>query len=367
MPKWLALVVVVLLAGGASLWWLLQPEKSEDTQAQAFEEFQNLLQQEAGAVVNPWVLAHLALAFGPDIQDACSRLENDFLKRRADFIGFDIHGPGGSLGEVHPHLVLKTWTELGWNEALCRELAAAAIESFRWPTNYEEWNDTAWLLEALGRLGYDAQTPIAGNHTLAELTVGALTRVEEAHRVVEAALARRAKQGFQRPGGAGPPSIAGIWAYTCGGQHLLQGVLVAAEHGLLPATEKDRLRRRVSVFLERLEGETEFRLAERKRALGAGISPIRVEAQYLRSLLKLHGHGLETLARAQRANMAPASEIEAAARASREFVLTMPQQLLDRGVDLVALMPKFRNQAPLDWQLWFGDGCHAIRGLSYWP
>jgi hypothetical protein len=333
---------------------------------------------DAGAEADPWTLAHVLLALSPDDADLrrtwIDRLEEKWLLRdELSRASFPLRSPAGR-GEQHPHLVLKVLAEVALERddaaarALADELAEDAIAEFSSPGDFRAWNDVAWLLHGLALLAADAGSPLRaetrlgdGEFTLGSLALGALEQVERADRVVEDALA--AEAGFTRPSGDEPPEQAGIYAFTCGGQHLLQGVLAAAVVGWIPASESERIDRRVDVLVRRLDAEDDFRRREEERALAAGISELRAARMRVQSTLKLHGHALETLALARRAQTRSPRCADAAVREHDRVIqlLRLREFTIDPRGDIA---PRWRTEDPLAWELWFGDGAHALHGLE---
>ena len=141
-------------------------------------------------------------------------------------------------------------------------------------------------------------------------------------------------------------------------------LLVSAESELLDAAERTRLAQRISVFLQRLEGEFQFRQREEALAIASGVSPVRAKRQSSQALLKLLGHALETLARAQQARIGDDEAVDAAILTTRgrlEELWRVYLEVLDPHGTLLA---KLYQGDPQAWERWFGDGCHALRGYK---
>ncbi len=351
-----ALVLCALLGVAAIAWMVLAPREPA-----LHEKFRGRMELELARAPSPWSLAHGLLAFGTEAELHGEKLGDVVVGRwlRTDAEGdpyFELSGSQGQLGEQHPHLVLKTFAEMGYAPELCQELLQAARRNFVAPATAEEWDHSAWLLDAEARLG-------GGDPQLAS---GVLERVEEGDVLVEAALAAAGEDGtgFQRPSAQGGAKESGIWAYTCGGQHLLQALLVAAQSELHDEAERARLAQRVKIFLKRLEGEYQFRRREEARAIASGVSPVRAQRQSSQRLLKLLGHALETLARAQRAGLGDGETLAAAIHVTRsrlEELMRVYLEVLDPDGTLLA---KLYQGDPQAWERWFGDGCHALRGYQ---
>lgn len=324
-----------------------------------------------GTEADPWLLAHALLTLGPDDlakrQQWLDQLESRWLVRDSDGRrSFPLHRSIGR-GEQHPHVVLRVLVEDGAT-GFASALAADAAMGFTSPKTFEEWNDVAWFLHGMAILAsdpaspYRADTPLGeSGTTLGELALATLSRVEAADLVVENALA--ATGPFERPSGAEDPYLAGVYAYTCGGQHLLQAVVAAAVGRLIPEADRPRIARRIEVLIARLDAEEDFRRREEERALAAGISVPRAARERVRSTLKLHGHALETLALAHEAlpNARPVIERALATEVDRvRELLRLRVEVLDPEGTIA---PRWRSEDPLAWELWFGDGAHALHGL----
>ena len=350
------------------------PTRGSFTALQALQHFQALMKQEIALEKSEWTVAHGMLAL--DLSDQADRQLLPQLEKRlrANAKVRDKHGygfrsnhahDGREIGEGHPHVVLKTLAELELFPELRTQLLESALTYWRPPRFTAEYNDSAWLVEACARLfASEQKQPSPAQKAWA---VKLLEQLENFDAPVEAALARiDAGKKFQRPSGAAPIEVAGTWALTCGGQHLLQGLLVCAQHGWYPETYRQRLAQRVEVLIRRARAEYQFRELEYERAIAARVSKTRARRETSIAQLKLLGHALETLARARDASLLDAKRLEDEARWIRQRLLRSIQ-LAANELDLLKLLPKLRKDVPLKWQRWFGDGCHALRGLQLWP
>ncbi len=340
----------------------------EPSAEERIERLKQRILAEIEVVRDPWTLAHALLGLGQEAKIG-GVLVGEIMQRdsmKIDEQGrpyFELEGAGATLGEQHPHLVLKNFAELGYDRELCRQLGRRALETFRPPQNPDEWNDVAWLLDALPRLDLVQPDDSIGSSgwTGRRLAGEALRTLEEADRVVEQAL-KVGTEHFVRPSAEAGVG-AGTYYYTCGGQHLLQALITCAEFGWLPPGGMQRVEKRLRVFWQRVRAELDFRRREYTRAVRAGAN--REYALELRSMfsLKLVGHGLEVLARAQRAELLT-SQVAAEMGRFLEAHLFKILENLDRLDSERVLFASLRGRAPLRWQLWFGDSCHALRGYQ---
>lgn len=317
---------------------------------------------------SPWGIAHALLAFGPELkldeEKALDVLKREYLL--SDPARFPLHGKEpGSLGEVHPHLVLKTLAELDVESPVCLDLVTAAVQGFTWPTSYEEWNDSAWLLEACVRLTLPKDELIAGRR-LDAFAAAAFEELWQADELVRQLLDEHGVEGFRRPSATGGPDECGVWAYTCGGQHLLQGLVLAYRGGYLSKqTHEERMKETLETFLRRIDGESAFRAAEKKRALDAGKAPLTVECRTALPLLKLYGHALETLHRARGTGLLPEADLQSKADDLVGKLRRLVEGIDELG-DLGEIIDRVHERDISQWYLWYGDGCHAVRGLKLW-
>ena len=185
--------------------------------------------------------------------------------------------------------------------------------------------------------------------------------IERGDPVVEAGLAN-ADGYFTRPTSE-DPNFAGIYFYTCGGQHLLQALLVAASRDWLSAADRERVGRRIDVYLARIDAEDGFRVKEYQASLRSGSSERQSSRLACMFRLKLAGHALATLARAARTGLRTEA-IERAIPRVRERVYELFRVLVTELDPRGELWGKMRGDVPRQWELWFGDSCHAIDGLN---
>ncbi len=340
-----------------------------------------------GPDADPWVLAHLLLAVPEARARERAPLIITLLDRwgieTSEGITFPLHRPEGR-GEQHPDLVLKALAECALEtgtpaaSARLRPLLEAALARAKPPADFRGWNDAAWLLHALGSIArvdpeqVSPDRPIVGGGdplwTVEALARGALRELERLDRPVEAALGREV---FTRPSGESEPEVAGIWGATCGGQHLLQAVVAAARAGLLPPAEGGAVIRRLEILIARVDAESEFREQEARRAAEHGVSASVIARRRAESLVKLRGHALETISLAIRAaeeGGIPADGgtlvrwrhfLRAQAEAVEELLRVRLEEIDPEG----RIVPRLRVGDPLAWEMWFGDGAHALHGL----
>jgi hypothetical protein len=349
------------------------PRENAQRLTPALKVLRDVLQTEAQEAADPWSICHAMLGVGPTLQltngkPAIDHLIETFLRRDANGRPyFEVEGSNGQVGEQHPFLVLKKLVEMNLQPELWRPLAEGGLEKQRRPLNAADWDGITWLLWAAVQLpGYSAGTVVGPDKvTLGDLAQGVVERVELGDRPVEASLSTNGEAGFKRPSANDPSARDSIWRYTCGGQHLLQTLIACQERGYLPAEARTRVEARIVTFVRRLNGEANSRSGERRRGLEEKVDPRMVEHYYALDILKLLGHGLETLGRARDAGLG--SE-PALARAAREAIqrLDASQVGLQRTMALGPFLASMRQKSPVTWRQWIGDGCHTLHGLGYW-
>lgn len=339
----------------------------------ARREVSRRLSREAQERESPWAIAHVILALGDTVrwegQSAVPRLRDRWLRQRGDGSRhFDLNR-SVTLGEQHPHLVLKNLAETEIGSDLLEPLVESAAAKFQSPKTWEEWNDCAWLLEGLA--WRPAPPPALGDGVgstdVRSLAAGLLEVFVAADGVVDRELAKGPNR-FDRPNGEGGPEAAGTYAYTCGGLHILQALIKAAERGWLNEVQRERLKQRVVVFLRRLDREFEFRELESARAVSEGAEPTVARTMQHMFTLKLLGHGLEIAARARLASL-PFSdrekrEVSGSVRRARARLGQLFVDLTTQLDPEDQLWVSLRTRKHPFWELWFGDSCHALRGLQ---
>lgn len=268
---------------------------------------------------------------------------------------------GGKPIEPHPHLIVKTFLEIGLSPALELRAADGAEISVRSllddmrarvhaPQSDAQWYDAAWWLSAL------ELDPERDDQHLASLRDAALARLE----ADDAVLATEALEPFapNAPMGAAKRNKSHIYGHPCGGLHFVQAVLRAASAS--PSQDfRTRTQRQLALLLRRHTAE---------RRLYAQTLRARPEARLLVSgqQLKFFGHLLETLALAARlgtadGNPALKAELAAAQRLATSDLLGALEQLeQERAYERLSEITNQRPQLALDL---IGDGCHAVHGL----
>ncbi len=336
---------------------------------------------------NPWAITHAMLALGPDLELTNGKRAIDWLFTEyakvvpvSDGELLTFPARRGSIRiEPHTDLVLKALTEGGvrpdrevtvdgksfevaalYKRSLLRAWVRGQATGFREGT----YNDAPWALQGLAAwapagLKWNAE----GGRTM--------TMSGFAHRLVEVldhetksmAEAMAAGQSMQKD------TRRGLFRYTCGGQHLLQGAAYAVARGFHGEGEADQ--QEICEQLEILKWRIDVELGAIDPLIQKGDRPIQIVL--LGQRLKFLGHTLETVHKIGALGLCPldAAQVEASQRVARELVTTVGA-LGQLGVwsNLGAIredrsLERYRmggaEQVYLDF---VGDAAHAVRGID---
>ena len=332
---------------------------------------EEVVRQHAVTLDNPWALGHAVLALGPDLAlpDGRSAVEGLF-EQYASWVPSSpmpsVRFPskvGAVRVEPHADLLLKAFSEAGVDPTQSvvvegrRTTVAALYCGSRHRTwvhgdrsSFDSWNDSPWALQGLA-----AWSPVGmswtseGGHamTLEGLSSAVVDRYHK-----ETAFLREARQR----GGSFQKRKQGIFAYTCGGAHLLQGAAYAVARG--HGVEEDRVRlteaqhnlmARYPVEMDAVEAAMK---AYPQYELKLRIQRLKFLGHYLESMHKLAAFGLLEVNPAVRDSVALARE---------QTVATLEEiEQLGWFRDLAAIRAA-DEQAYLDM---LGDTAHALRGLD---
>lgn len=334
--------------------------------AAARDRLDALLRAEGLNVERPWVLQHALLALGPTTTLADGRPALDALIARwARSEGGEVTFPreqGGGPVEPHRDLILKTAVELDLPPTHPIEVAGGATTlaalyrsrvAHLAPTadgiGGTTWNDAAWSLHAVA-----SWTPPHATWTTAE---GAAVGIDS----LSSALVRRLAAetaAIRASRASGMPMVKdkqGIFAYTCGGAHLLQAAMAAtaAGHGM----EVDR-----ATVVEEI-ATNRWRLGQELAMIDGLLAEHPEHATILLvQRMKFLGHWLEGAHRAGASGLVSADDPmrDEVTGAQRELVATV-QRLVAAGVfDRLDEVKAQRSQTWLDL---LGDGAHALHAL----
>lgn len=331
--------------------WVRSPLAHTQTPAvtAAREGLERRLEALARDAGQPWVLDHALLALGPGLTLADGRLATDALA------GWAVAEAGGPsfprvVGEVrvspHADLVLKTLVEVGAPAGFARgALAASLARPWSAPGRPgETWDDTAWTAFAWAlTVAPDAVWATSDGRTvsLAALRAGLVAELAVADGALAAA---RASQGEL------VKDKSGIFAYTCGGAHLVQAATALVAAG---GTEGERAAVAEAGATLRWRLPRELALTDRV----AAAHPEAADALAVQRM-KLLGHGLESLHRLAVAGLVSGAADEVGALEA-ELAKTAAA-LEEAGVWARVSAGAAREQSELDL---LGDASHAVHAL----
>lgn len=334
---------------------------------------------------NPWAVSHAMLALGPDLELTNGKPAVDFLfETYAAFVevgGEKVPAFPPSKGSIriepHTDLLLKAFAEGGlspdravtvagtpttlgqlYRHSLWRAWLKGTSTGFTGGT----YNDAPWALQALATwaprgLTWKAKggrdmSMSSFSHRLAETL-----REETAELSAAKELGQIIKKDTRR----------GIFRYTCGGQHLLQGVAYAVARGFELPGDRDEICRQLELLSWRIDVE----LSAIDPLIETGERPIQIVL--LAQRLKFLGHSLETVHKIAATGVCSltAEQVAASQRVARELVITVDKlEALGVWSDLGAIktdttLERYRmggaEQVYLDF---IGDAAHAVRGID---
>lgn len=315
---------------------------------------------------NPWAVTHAMLALGADVElthgrDAVDWLFEEYAEREGAGVGFPV-SRGAIRIEPHKDLVLKALTEAGvapdrgvvvqgepatvgdlYRQSLCEAWVDGA------QTSFGSWNDSPWALQGLAAWAPDglAWRTSGRDMTVDGLTGAVVDRLHDETAFLRAAIAAGTPVEKRRQG---------IFGYTCGGAHLLQGAAHAVARGFGDDAHRQHVIDEVPVLYWRLD----FELALVDQALsqhpeyGLVLMDQRLKflGHFLESAHKLAASGLHEPDEAQR---------QALDRALVELVATVGQLEVAGVLGRLGELKGSNEQLYLDY---IGDSAHAARGLQ---
>ena len=320
---------------------------------------------------NAWAVAHALIVFGPDVKLSDGRLAVDAMfeqwAKTKEFEGQKLAAFPSMEGRIpvepHPGLMLKSIAEAGvdptHNVKLKDGTEVPVSSLYRYAAHQTyvdgdkvvpgKWNDTPWLLQGLAtwapeKFGWTAK---GGHETnLDALTTAVATQLAKETKFLHDAMASGATVQKRKQG---------IFSYTCGGAHLIQGVAYATARGYGKPEDRERMSAEVDALIFRIDIE-----------LNAVDQLIPQAPQYKSKLLaqrlKFLGHTLESVHKMAALGLVELDEPkkEALRRVRREIASTV-QMIQAEG-----LFDQLEQVKKQDYQLYLdlvGDSAHAMRGL----
>ena len=347
-----------------------QPIALTSEHAGIAKELDTLVRAHTRDPQNPWAIAHGLVALGADLtlqndQPAVEWLFETYAERVETQAGWVLRFPesvGDTRVEPHPDLILKALADAGVDpdrmvkvqgeshvvgDLFRGSLAETHFEKRTGQSSFKTPNDLAWTLMGLAswsEAGTEWTTPSLQTTTIDDLTDHAWLKLSSATSFL--AKAKKTKAGFQKRG-------QGIFAFTCGGAHMIQGV----NHAKLKGFGHPSLDGPIKVQMELLTYRYPIELAQIDAAL---VEHPKYAAALLIQRLKLTGHTLETLARLSASGHADAPTTASLAPYVDAVVETV-KRLRESGLFGQANQLKTKDyQRYLDL---VGDSAHALRGL----
>jgi hypothetical protein len=312
---------------------------------------------------DPWAVCHGVRGMGRDFTLEGGRRAVDWLlETQLETVSVN----GQSLLafppsiEVHPNMFLKTLLEAGvtldyrftlkGSGRVLGEVADAARALFRSDEVTTQANMLPWSIIAFAR----TTSPLRARWTNAwgkpvdfDLVVeSALRLMEEASQPLAQAMREGRAEATKAP----------VHGFTCGGTHMLYGLLTAVQAGYVGRDRLERVRQQVDVMLWRLNADLELISSfYKERASQRGANWYETDAK-----LKLLGHGQECLALASRRGVV---RLTAAQQGHWREAETRLKRMIE---DIEA--HNFAETRDLDRELFrqlVGDACHARHGLTF--
>ena len=336
------------------------------------------MQQNALDPSLPWAIEHAVLALGADVSlenghNAIDWLFSEYAIRTPIGTEFGLAFPaakGKTVVEPHPHLVLKALTDIGvpFDRTVTVEgqthtvsdlykgaLATTWYDPSTSRASFHAINEATWTLMALSSWS-NPDTTWSTPASPGDGSVCTASSLDSLADVVATAL--HADTRFLAKAKATNSTFTkrrqGVYKYTCGGAHLMQGVLHAHIQGIGSRMTERGLEEQVSLLLYRLPIE----LQQIDSAMESNPQykiPLAVQR------LKLTGHTLETLGRISTSSH-PKAPAPALLKPVIEEVIKSVELLNDFSVYKHLHIAKTENH-----QLFLdvvGDSAHALRGLN---
>ncbi len=336
----------------------------------AISTLSELLHDHARDPNNPWAVGHALLATGPALKlnnqkDAIQWLFSEYAERFQVDSEWLVRFPtkrGSIRIEPHADLLLKAMTDVGVDPELQVTVegtnhkvgdlyrGSLADQWFEPSTNsfsFGSPNDIPWSLFGIASWSKPntTWTGTKGTSTslneLTDFTMGILGQETDF-----LATARSAKTDFQKRG-------QGIFKYTCGGAHLLQGAAHATLRGFGTPTNRAKIKQQLHLLLYRFPIELQ--------QIDAGAAqhpqyklPLRIQR------LKLTGHTLETLYRLSPTDLVGDTDRTVLEQVAAEVVKSV---VLLKETAAFTNMEQIRAQNEQLYLDIIGDAAHALRGL----
>lgn len=354
----------------------LPPEDRYKSTAAYLEAF---LKARAADPTNPWAIGHGMLALGPDFVLSNGRPAIDHVfETYAERFTVDGHGfvrfpttKGSTRVEPHTGLMLKALTEIGVSPDRAVTVAGtpatvadlyrgvlvhASVDPRTGRSSFSSPNDMPWALQALA-----TWAPVSGEKPDLRWQAedGTQMSLLDLSMLTTSVLVAESQPLFDsmKAGAALEKRGQGVFKFTCGGAHMLQGAAYANARGFTSDLSRKGIQGQVPLMFWRLTNELQVYDDLMKR-----IDKEEHLVLLLVQRLKFTGHFLETMHKmAIEGYYTPdEQQLRYLQGAADQVVLTV-KALESRGVftNLDAIRAR-------DEQLYLdviGDSAHALRGL----
>lgn len=340
----------------------------------ALVELQKVCQTHGGDPENPWAIAHGLLAFGPEMTLSNGEPAVDYLYTRyaeiseisgQRLIAFPKERDGVEI-EPHTDLVLKAITESGLSpdrEVLVagetftladhweHSLRTSFLNKTTGESSYTTPNDMPWGVQALAAWGTPQQTQWKAFQGT-EMDLDDLVKFQ-AHVLTQESTfmyqAMLAGTGFEK-------ERQGVFNYTCGGAHLVQGSIQPIAAGFGNMQDREKMAAQGTLLAYRYPVEMGVYEQARKQA------PSQAMVLYVQQL-KFIGHWLESMHKLAATGIYTPSALDqqVMAQAVGDLITTTAALKQLGALDNAAKIRESNNQLYLDI---VGDSCHAVRGME---
>ncbi|MFZ5482394.1 MAG: hypothetical protein ACOZNI_36870 [Myxococcota bacterium] len=338
------------------------------------QELGHVVERYAGDPDNPWAVAHGILARGAsfrltDGREAIPHLFATYAEPRAagalTLVGFP-RSRGEIRVEPHTDLLLKNMGEAGVAPDATFPSAqgtSSVADLYRWTllktyleprsnhSSYDSPNDVPWGLQALAQWAPPGELQwVAVDGTpmdLDDLTDFAVTVLAKESGFLAEAMAKGQK--FEKAG-------QGVFKYTCGGAHLLQGASYAVARGYGSPKGRQLMAAQAAIQLYRLPIELAIYDEATKR------NP-KHKTRLLVQRMKFLGHFLESTAKLEALGFYSPddAQLRLIEGAAQNLALTVEALKRQGTFDHMEELRKEDEQLYLDV---VGDAAHAVRGLE---
>jgi hypothetical protein len=340
------------------------------------QELRLVVQTHGVDAEDPWALAHALLALGPELElpggaSAVDHLFSEFALESTSHDASLVRFPrtasrDGTTVKVEPHtdLLLKVLTEVGvrldrpitvggvehrvgdlWQQSVLKTW----LDSQTGESSFDSPNDMPWGMQGIAAhapegLSWTAEGRDMSLDDLANLLVHVLT--EESGELLTA---MQTGGSFQKRG-------QGIFKYTCGGAHLLQGAAFVVARGFGEEATRKKVEIQGPLAIFRLSRELEIYAELLAR------SP-QHELVLMAQQLKFTGHWLESVHKmAAMGLFAPdPAQQEVMAQATQALIASVVALKAKGALDNLSSIREKNPQLYLDL---VGDSAHAIHWLE---